>query len=834
MATGFQPDDEKKTAKAASFGFHSKLKGAAAHMADGGMLDPLAAKPAVMGAPALPAAAATPTAAPAADGGWQARMDLKNAQTGASSIVASQSRTDAQTQVKSMTAPATPALAGAPPSPVAGIQPSTAATSALTTGAVGFKPSAAPVAAGLPGGLNTNGANKQMYDRMSAGVAPAGPDNSFKLADGGAPYVKGRKDGGRVVGPGTGTSDSVPAQYSNGEYVLPADTAAAIGHAKLDQIRAATHTPVAELAKGFAPKHFFANGGTAEDKRKTANSFGDAAAASQSAAVQQIPTAAPVPVQTIAPAQQAGSAPAAGNQPFFSEGGTVRYAQNSGFGNSVRPSAAPAPVTATNLNPPIPVGNSTAGAGRGSAADPRALGDPGTIAEQARGFAPAQPEKPQPSANPSNVTATRQPNGNMSFSGENVSGPVSYAGASGFKPGGFGVSTPGEAGEGRRVMEMNNRLADQMRADRESSAGPAGFSPPVALSSANDWQKRNDLRNLEVSASSITNQGTRRGPSAAQAAYQTALAQDTQARYGADAGSINAAKEFGDTKRANITALSAKYTADAHVKSQQATNGIAQRKLGLEEQKAATEQAQKEKLAQIDDLIINGDPAQRKIAAGQKAALMGKGMDEAGNAPAGYRKTEDGNLEFIKGGPADPNTKPAGGKPLNDTQAKALLFGSRMQAAGEALDELEQTGKQISTPGANGMIGPAVNLVNSKEGQRLDQSKRDFLNAVLRRESGAVIADTEFDNGNKQYFPQAGDSQEVITQKRDNRLLATRGILAEVPDAESRIAQVRGTPAPAKPSQQQPAAQAPAQLSELQRRAAANPALAQRLKEAGY
>lgn len=64
------------------------------------------------------------------------------------------------------------------------------------------------------------------------------------MADGGT-YTKGSTDGGKVVGPGTGISDSVPARYSNGEYVLPADTAEQIGYDKLDEIKDATHTPAA-------------------------------------------------------------------------------------------------------------------------------------------------------------------------------------------------------------------------------------------------------------------------------------------------------------------------------------------------------------------------------------------------------------------------------------------------------------------------------------------------------------------------------------------------------------------------------------------------------------
>lgn len=61
------------------------------------------------------------------------------------------------------------------------------------------------------------------------------------------------RGGGPVHGPGTGTSDSVPAVgpggrpflLSNNEYVLPADTVQAVGGvAVLDALRDATHTPV--------------------------------------------------------------------------------------------------------------------------------------------------------------------------------------------------------------------------------------------------------------------------------------------------------------------------------------------------------------------------------------------------------------------------------------------------------------------------------------------------------------------------------------------------------------------------------------------------------------
>lgn len=127
---------------------------------------------------------------------------------------------------------------------------------------------------------------------------------------------------------------------------------------------------------------------------------------------------------------------------------------------------------------------------------------------------------------------------------------------------------------------------------------------------------------------------------------------------------------------------------------------------------------------------------------------------------------------------------------LNDNQSKALLFGSRMQQADKILASLAAKGtirpsvmKGVveGIPLVGGAAGAAANGLSSPEQQQVEQAQRDFLNATLRRESGAVIGPTEFESGKKQYFPQVGDSEAVIKQKAENRRLATQGIMAEVP-----------------------------------------------------
>jgi hypothetical protein len=57
----------------------------------------------------------------------------------------------------------------------------------------------------------------------------------------------------------------------------------------------------------------------------------------------------------------------------------------------------------------------------------------------------------------------------------------------------------------------------------------------------------------------------------------------------------------------------------------------------------------------------------------------------------------------------------------------------------------------------------------SSDFQQYNQASKNFINSVLRRESGAAIAQSEFDNAQKQYLPMPGDSEATLTQKRQNR-----------------------------------------------------------------
>lgn len=148
-------------------------------------------------------------------------------------------------------------------------------------------------------------------------------------------------------------------------------------------------------------------------------------------------------------------------------------------------------------------------------------------------------------------------------------------------------------------------------------------------------------------------------------------------------------------------------------------------------------------------------------------------------------------------------------KPLTEAQGKSTGFAIRARESADILNELERGGTFGRVAGVkeatresfdrvplvgtalSNVAGAVGNVVTSAAQQRYEQAKRDFVNAVLRVESGAVIADDEFRNADRQYFPQAGDSDRVIAQKRANREKAIEAIMAQAGPGTKKVPATR-------------------------------------------
>jgi hypothetical protein len=191
-------------------------------------------------------------------------------------------------------------------------------------------------------------------------------------------------------------------------------------------------------------------------------------------------------------------------------------------------------------------------------------------------------------------------------------------------------------------------------------------------------------------------------------------------------------------------------------------------------------------------------------SSGKEVGRLAKGLAPQGPTSLQALETENGFVTFNpRTGAVNPLT--AGGQQLTgkggltEGQGNAVAYGMRMQQAHDILKPLEtaglkDTGKIRSlvsgTVGATPLIGDALsrgtdNIFNvlptvlgglNEDQQKAVQGRVNFITAVLRKESGASIAPTEFATAEKNYFPAPGDSEAIVKQKQQARETAIQAM----------------------------------------------------------
>lgn len=118
---------------------------------------------------------------------------------------------------------------------------------------------------------------------------------------------------------------------------------------------------------------------------------------------------------------------------------------------------------------------------------------------------------------------------------------------------------------------------------------------------------------------------------------------------------------------------------------------------------------------------------------------------------------------------------------LTAVQSSALGYANRVNQANQVIDDLGSKFTSLGSYfGGINVFGIKIpNILKSSERQQYEQAQRNFVNAVLRRESGAAISKSEFENAELQYFPQLGDSEAVVKQKKENRDLTFENLMRE-------------------------------------------------------
>ncbi|WPM81166.1 hypothetical protein R5W60_05590 [Brucella pseudintermedia] len=129
---------------------------------------------------------------------------------------------------------------------------------------------------------------------------------------------------------------------------------------------------------------------------------------------------------------------------------------------------------------------------------------------------------------------------------------------------------------------------------------------------------------------------------------------------------------------------------------------------------------------------------------------------------------ETGAISFQQGGNI---------KPMTEGQSKDTTYATR--AAG-ALPILDQYGNALTsiTEQVGGNLPVAGNYIKSPEYQQAEQAGTEFLQAILRKDTGAAITKEETQEYGRVYLPQPGDSAEVLNQKKAARARALNALEA--------------------------------------------------------
>jgi hypothetical protein len=193
-----------------------------------------------------------------------------------------------------------------------------------------------------------------------------------------------------------------------------------------------------------------------------------------------------------------------------------------------------------------------------------------------------------------------------------------------------------------------------------------------------------------------------------------------------------------------------------------------------------------------------------------------KPTGEGDGLPLGETKVlEDGTKLIGLGKGRAPQVVPVEkdrSKALTEAQSNALMYSNRLAQNNATIEEIEKAGyNPASATSAAERVAP--NVMRSEAAQSYEAAKRNWMAAILRKESGAAISKDEYEQADKQYFPQWGDAKSVQAQKaklrqqveRDMRRAA--GQISETlpdPSAGTAPAPAAGTNAPAPTSGQLP------------------------------
>ena len=121
------------------------------------------------------------------------------------------------------------------------------------------------------------------------------------------------------------------------------------------------------------------------------------------------------------------------------------------------------------------------------------------------------------------------------------------------------------------------------------------------------------------------------------------------------------------------------------------------------------------------------------------------------------------------------------GKSLTESQGNAFSYSERMRYDNRIIDQMKVKGlvpeedilqELLSKWGQDDKVD-FFNVVVEPKYRQFKTAADNFIRAVLRKESGAAISESEYKGAFRDYIPRAGDDKATVEQKRNLRLGVT-------------------------------------------------------------
>lgn len=117
-------------------------------------------------------------------------------------------------------------------------------------------------------------------------------------------------------------------------------------------------------------------------------------------------------------------------------------------------------------------------------------------------------------------------------------------------------------------------------------------------------------------------------------------------------------------------------------------------------------------------------------------------------------------------------------KPMTEGQSKDTTFAVRAEGALPLIDKYGDALTSLPESAAGSLPGGVGNYLRSPEYQQAQQAGKEWLQAILRKDTGAAITKEETEEYGSVYLPRPGDSPDVLAQKKASRTRALEALKA--------------------------------------------------------